>query len=261
MLQRRFAGRCSELDVDSDDPVLTTSNMVETIAARRGSARYVVIDVTTFTHEALLILFRVCDEVLESGTVVDFVYSPAGEYSIGDEPGEKWLSKGIREVRSVMGFPGGFVPSRGTHLVILMGFEDYRAVRLIEELEPTLVSIGYGDSAEVGTGPHQATNEARAARIRNVLGSVEDFVFSCYDPLRTEQVIRRIVDGHLDYNTILAPMNTKLSTLGAGRVAREDESIQICYAQADTYNYRRYSSPGGGYYRCRFAGYPKGTTR
>ena len=215
-----------------------------------------LIDITAFTHEILLILFRVCNVEFNESSVVDFLYAPASEYSIGDEPGDKWLSKGISEVRSVMGYPGGFAPSRGTHLIVLAGIEDYRALSLIQELEPSLVSIGYGDRSEVGTGPHQVTNETKVRRISSLVGSVEYFVFSCYDALRAEQTIREVVRRHREYNTIVAPMNTKVSTLGAGRVALRDESIQLCYAQADIYNYRHYSSPGDGYYHYRFNDYP-----
>ena len=258
-LQERFAGRESTLVVDSADPVLTTTNVVEAIREqRRKSAQRILIDITAFTHETLLILFRVCNQEFDEASVVDFLYAPASEYSIGDEPGDKWLSKGISEVRSVMGYPGGFAPSRDIHLIVLAGFEDYRALSLIQELEPSLVSIGYGDRSEVATGPHQVTNETKVERIRSVLGSVEAFVFSCYDALSAEETIRKMVRGHDQYNTILAPMNTKISTLGAARVALRDESIQICYAQADIYNYRNYSRPGGDYYEQRFDDYPFG---
>lgn len=262
-LREWFGDRASELAVDSDDPVLTTRRIVDSVQATvdAGNVHRVVIDITAFTHEVLLILFRVCDEVLARGTVVEFLYAPAAEYSIGDAAGEKWLSKGIREVRSVMGYPGGVVPSRGSHLVVLAGFEDYRAVRLIEELEPSYVSIGYGDSTEEGTRPHQATNEERAARVRSVLGNVGEFVFSCYDPVGAEKAIRTVVEGRRHYNTIVAPMNTKLSTLGAARAARRDQSIQICYAQADIYNYSGYSIPGSVYYRVAFEDYPIGVER
>ena len=261
VLSERFSGKESILVVDSFDPILSTKNIVKAIQEqRKRSVQRVLIDITSFTHETLLILFRVCNvEFAES--VVDFLYAPASEYSIGDEPGDKWLSKGISEVRSVMGYPGGFAPSKDTHLIVLAGFEDYRALSLIQELEPSLVSIGYGDTSEVSTGPHQVANETKVERIRSRVGSVEDFVFSCYDALSAEKTIRELVDEHEKYNTILAPMNTKISTLGAGRVALRDESIQICYAQADIYNYRNYSRPGDGFYHHRFNDYPVGTQR
>ena len=261
-LQERFVGKESTLVVDSADPVLTATNVVEAIREQRGkSAQRILVDITAFTHETLLILFRVCNQEFDEASVVDFLYAPASEYSIGDDPGDKWLSKGISEVRSVMGYPGGFAPSRDTHLIVLAGFEDYRALSLIQELEPSLVSIGYGDRSEVGTGPHQVTNERNVERIRSVLGSVEAFVFSGYDALSAEETIRKMVRGHDQYNTILAPMNTKISTLGAARVALRDESIQICYAQADIYNYRNYSRPGDDYYEQRFDDYPFGTRK
>ena len=189
-------------------------------------AQRILIDITTFTHEILLILFRVCNAEFHESSVIDFFYAPASEYSIGDEPSEKWLSKGISEVRSVMGYPGVFAPSKGTHLIVLAGFEDYRALSLIQELEPSLVSIGYGDRSEDGTQPHQVTNESKVARIRSLVGDVDDFVFSCYDALIAEQTIQEVVGRNAAYNTILAPMNTKISTLGAGRVALKDESIE-----------------------------------
>ena len=121
------------------------------------------------------------------------------------------------------------------------------------------MSIGYGDRSEVSTGPHQVTNDTKVERIRSVLGSVEVFVFSCYDAPSAEEAIRKIVREHDQYNTIVAPMNTKISTLGAARAALRDESIQVCYAQADIYNYRNYSRPGDSYYHQRFDDYPVGT--
>lgn len=257
-LSRLFDGRYVTLDVDSHDPIETTKNIVEIIRSAEGhSVRRVLIDITTFTHETLLILFRVCHDAFDDATLVEFLYNPAEEYSVGDEPRDKWLSKGIREVRSVMGYPGEFVPSRPTHLVVLVGFEDYRALRLVQEIEPSLVSVGYGDSQELDTRPHQITNEMKLEKLRSVVGNVDDFVFSCYDADSTEMTIREVA-GKGEYNTILAPMNTKISSLGAGRAAIRDESIQICYAQADIYNYGFYSRASDLYYRFRVDQYPRG---
>ena len=259
ILRERFSGKVSILVVDSTDPVLTTNNIVAAIQEqRRNRGQRVLIDITAFTHETLLILFHVCNVSFDASSAVDFLYAPASEYSIGDAPSDKWLSKGVSEVRSVMGYPGAFAPSRGTHLIVLAGFEDYRTLSLIQELEPSLVSIGYGDSTEVGTEPHQVTNETKVSRIRSLVGNVKDFVFSCYDAVSAEETIREVVRKNEGFNTIVTPMNTKISTLGAGRVALRDESIQICYAQADIYNCRNYSRPGDEYYHHRFGDYPVG---
>lgn len=260
-LRDRFAKKETTVVVDSVDPVFTTRNIVEAVrSCRRPGRLRVVIDITTFTHEALLILFRVCDRAFTGSTSVDFVYASAEEYSLGDEAGQKWLSKGISEVRSVMGYPGALAPSRKSHLVILAGFEDYRALSLVRELEPALVSIGYGDRSEHGTRAHQEANEKNVVRIRrligNLVGTVQEFVFSCYDVVGAERAILEVVADKTGYNTVLAPMNTKMSTLGAGGAALRNETIQICYAQADMYNVDRYSSPGSEFYRQRLRDYP-----
>lgn len=262
-LQELFGGRETTIVVDSGDPVGTTENILAAMwRCREADVRRIVVDITTFTHETLLILFRVCDMVFDRRSVVDFVYATASEYSVGDAEGEKWLSKGISEVRSVMGYPGGFMPSRGTHLVVLAGFEDYRVLNLVREVEPAVVSLGRGDRSERATAPHQSINERNVARVReligNAVGDVREFVFSCYNGAAAARTIEKIVTATSEYNTIVAPMNTKISTLGAGSVARRNDAVQLCYAQAEIYNFRKYSRPGVEFYWERFHRYPSG---
>ena len=70
------------------------------------------------------------------------------------------------------------------------------------------------------------------------------FTFSCTDSDKTLEELRRqvaVVPGH---NVLIAPMNTKISTVGAALLAMEDESIQLCYATAHKYNMTHYSTPG-----------------
>ena len=261
-----FAGKETTVLVDSVDPIYTATNVAQALARWSGAEGLrIVIDITTFTHEALLILFRVCDMTLTKNNTVDFVYARAEEYSLGEKPGSKWLSKGIAEVRSVMGYPGMLIPSKRTHLVVLAGFEDYRALSLVRELEPALVSIGYGDRSEPGTKDHQDVNEENVRRIkrliRNLAGEVREFTFTCYDSRRAQAAVESVLAAQPEYNAVLAPMNTKISTLGAGRVALSNGNVQICYAQADTYNFRGYSAPGSEFYWQRFSDYPVGSWR
>jgi hypothetical protein len=259
-LSALFGTKASLLSVSSDDPVSTADNFVSALREQDlGAARHIVVDITTFTHEMLLILYQVGDAFFRSTDTVDFVYAPAADYSLGDPPEKKWLSKGIREVRSVMGFPGKLLPSQSAHLIILGGFEEFRALALIRELEPSLVSVGYGDRNEQSTGPHQETNEVKVRRLRSLVGDVHNFVFSCYDPVSACETLTALVATSPGYNTVLAPMNTKLSTLGAARFATLNEQVQVCYAQPEIYNYSAYSKPGTEYYSYRFADFPHGS--
>ena len=244
-LQERYQGRCSTMELDATSPIVTADCFAKKLddLCRTPLAR-IVVDITSFTRESLLILVKYLVERLGVEKSPEFLYLRASEYSVGDDPKHKWLSKGNRDVRSVLGFPGAMMPSRKNHLIVLVGFEDERALSVVRECEPSLISLGVGDETEWATAPHQYTNVARLRRLQSMLGPVNVFSFRGYDASATKSTIRGLIDDKNDYNTIIAPMNTKISTLGAAMVALEDESIQICYAQADVYNTRNYSAPG-----------------
>ena len=63
-------------------------------------------------------------------------YIGAKEYSVNEKnEDDKWLSKGIKEIRTVIGYPGFSDPTKDNHLLILFGFESDRTKRLINEFE------------------------------------------------------------------------------------------------------------------------------
>lgn len=245
----RLGAGCDFALIDGDNPLLTADSILEKVSKSLPNHRArIVIDTTTFTRESLLVLLRFLYEVRSRISRVEFLYAHAKEYSIGDTKDEKWLSKGIREVRSVLGFPGDLLPSRDNHLVVLLGFEDERALNLVREFEPSVISLGVGDRGESGTEPHQDVNDDRCEKLKSVLPSVNLFTFTAYDAFKAKSIIRQQIDKFPGLNAVIAPMNTKISTIGAGLLAIEDNTIQICYAQPNIYNYERYSLPDDDYY-------------
>ena len=52
----------------------------------------------------------------------------------------------------------------------------------------------------------------------------------------------------LDTNIVIAPMNNKISTVGASLAAISNENIQLAYAKASLYNTDGYSSPSDNVY-------------
>ena len=239
--------------VSSNNPVLSYDNIFCSLRqlALKG-AQSVVIDITSVTHETLMMLYHVVSQCFTGECKVKYVYATADDYSLGVPKPKKWLSKGIKEIRSVMGYPGRLVPSKSNHLIVLLGFEEYRAYAVIKEFEPSLLSVGYGDASEESTGPHQETNETKLRRLRSLVGDVNEFQFSCYDPLLAEHTLQELVTQKSNYNNIIAPMNTKPSTMGAARCALKNESVQLCYAQPEVYNVTNYSLAGTQYYEYAF---------
>ena len=248
-LSDRYGDKGSLVKLSTENPLITADALQNALSrfASDVPINY-VIDITTFTHEALLILLKIMRLRLAAKDTATLVYSSAAEYSVGDKPEDKWLSKGIGEIRSVLGYPGKIVPTRKLHLVILTGFECERADRLIEEYEPNRISLGVGDPAHSISADHYSVNKANHAKIAAKYADVLEFEFSCSDPAAAMAAIESHIAEIADHNVLIAPMNTKISTIGAGLLALKNESIQLCYATAHQYNEAKYSTPGADCY-------------
>ena len=241
--------KCSDMRLRSDDPILSATMMDQTLRdVFFGEPKRVIIDATTFTRESLLILLNIVFRLRRSGDELQFLYAHASEYSVGDVSSDKWLSKGVREVRSILGYPGKLLPSRRNHLIVLVGFENERALGLIRKYEPFKISLGIGDASEVGAESHHETNLRKLHTLTKSLNNVETFTFRAYDIEATRAAVDSQVSKRLEYNTIIAPMHTKISALSVGALALHRTEIQLCYAQVNMYNVMQYSTPGSSFY-------------
>ena len=244
-LKAHFANKAREVMLRTDNPLVGGDRLQKAIQESIISKpRTLVIDVTTFTHEGLLILLKLLSISLRQTDQVWIAYAPASEYAVGLEGDKKWLSRGIREIRSVLGYPGLLKPSQKMHLVILVGFEAERAELLIDAWEPDAVSLGKGFDATDEAKRHLPTNIRTLRQLLVHYPRHDEFDFSCIDAGATKVALELQVAKYPDHNTVIAPMNTKLSTIGAGLYALSNSDAQICYAPALTYNISNYSAPG-----------------
>ncbi len=243
-----FGNVATMVSGDSTKPLVTADAWMAALGTipKDGPRRFLC-DITTFTHESLLIVLKLLSMCLQDGDALSFAYSSAEEYDSPRKGQEKWLSKGVEDVRSVLGYPGFIRPSKKTHLIILVGYEHERATRLIQVFEPNRVSLGRSSDGTSTNEKHRASNERfhhLAAEMAAKYAPVERFEFSSNDPWDAKSAIRAQASRFEGYNVVVAPMNTKISTVGCALAAWEDESIQLCYAQPIRYNYAHYSTPG-----------------
>jgi hypothetical protein len=201
-----------------------------------------LLDTTTFTHETLLVIFRLLHFKRSSFKRLYISYVGAKAYSTNEEDlSRKWLSSGISEVRTIMGYPGVMSPARENHLIILFGFESERTRSLIEHLQFDLVSLGFGSKDGSIDKTHYELNHERHKTLMESFIFTKEFSIDLTDPFKAKSDIETYISNFSDNNIVLAPMNNKISTVGAALVAIENPRIQLIYAKAIEYNVIGYS--------------------
>ncbi|RYU93170.1 hypothetical protein [Emticicia agri] len=198
----------------------------------------IVIDVTAFTREVLLILIKIFS-LRELNKRIDLVlvHTPAISYS---EPNENlWLTKGIREIRSIIGYSGLHSPAKKLMLIILNGFEEERAERIIEAFEPFKLILGKpSQTGSLSSNLEKIAVEKYEQIKCNYQTLIEkEFEFSCHDiNITKEEIIKIYNKYHDEYNIVISPLNNKVSTIAVAIAALECDEIQVCYASANQYN-------------------------
>lgn len=207
-----------------------------------------IIDITSMSHELLAILIALLNNQGQlPGTTL--CYTGAKQYSFNTTEADIWLSKGVNVIRSVLGYPGEQLPSRPLHLVIPMGFEVERAFEVISAYEPAVLSLGMGRREASISDAHFESNKRFFRRLEDFVNDHEiecetlsTFLFSCIDPIDTKNDIARHLTNYLNYNTVICPLNTKISTVGVALLCLERPDIQLCYAQPIEYNVDGYAT-------------------
>ena len=240
---------CLETNAFSIDKPIDTVRLINMVISKivdKGT-RELVIDVTTFTHELLLMITKAVYEHRSGFESIRFLYVSADDYSVGDAPQNKWLSKGCHDVRNVIGYLGNMRPTAKTCLVLLVGFEHERAAKLIEFLEPECIELGNGiDSTNDNHIPTINHFKTEFDKLFSGLSCSRKskFDFSCKDIVTAAKGIMGTVRRNMHSNIIIVPLNTKLSTISTALVALKYPDIQVAYAVTEAYNTEKYSIPG-----------------
>lgn len=221
----------------------------------------ILLDITSLSHELLVAMVG----LLASERIINRVtlaYTSAEEYSYNTTKDQQWLSRGVTDIRSVLGFPGLMLPSRKSHLIIMAGFEAERAAEVISRYEPAALTIAYGGKDQSVSEQHHHSNKQYAEEIRHLLSensfTTEEpatFEFSCIDPFKTCEYICQYISELKGENVVICPLNTKISTVGAALAGLRFPWLQICYAQPSEYNLHGYAKPSDSVRLIPFSGH------
>ncbi len=242
-LQEVLSDKVIDITLDKDAPLSIYDTLYDAIL--RHHPKSVIIDISTFNRETILIILMLFKQDVFKNMSVTIGYVPADGYSdcIKYGANEIWLSKGVNAIRSVLGYAGSFTSLKKTLLIVLVGFEKERAEFLINSFEADKLYLGCVPPQESHNEELSAINKKNFDRLVSVVGGCCVFEFSCRYLQQTYDVLKKIIDENKDnYNIIISPMNNKLSTLAVANVAFDYPDVQLCYASTNQYNTGAYSS-------------------
>lgn len=232
-----------EVSFDKDSPLAIYDTFHDAI--RQRNPKSILFDISTFTRESILIALMLFRQESFCDIKVTFGYVLADRYSWDNKDiNEIWLSKGVSEIRTVLGYAGTYSSLKKTLLIVLVGFEMERANILISNFEADKLYLGSVPPKESFSEELSKINKDNFRRLVSLVGVCKTFEFSCRDLQQTQSVLKQIVEDNQDnYNIIISPMNNKISTLAVANVAFEYPDVQICYASTNQYNTEAYSLP------------------
>ncbi len=196
----------------------------------------VVIDISTFTRESLLIILKYLNLNCEKFSEIYLFYRCA---NVNPD-----LSSIVKQIRSVLGYMGEIEEYKPVHLVLLSGFEISRAKEIIDTIEPDYISIGFGDKdRSISTGLFEINKEFTEKIISYYRNEevLNIFNHSLIDIYEVKNTILKLVEKNPDHNFLVVPLSNKLSTVGVGLAALENSKIQLCYSEVENYNIENYS--------------------
>jgi hypothetical protein len=131
-------------------------------------------------------------------------------------------------------------------LLLIAGFETERAQEIIDDIEPSRLSLGAIGPSPLDVNVHNELLKEFLARVKSFYAStrMDEFEFSSSDPIFTKEQILSVAKAS-DQNVVLACLNSKPAMVGACLAAMEYPMIQLVYAQPLYYNVTNYSQPSG----------------
>lgn len=254
-LESFFPLTAKVLDMNFEDPLSIADTISSEIGKGFASKKIsVLLDISTFTHEALMICLRILS-LKKNIASITCTYVNASDYCPDLPTDKKWLSRGCKNLHSVLGYSGMLFPSQRDRLIVIVGYEYHRAADIISLFEPNALTLVYGSPRNSTTEKNKDANKLYAKLVQDMsfeYSDVECEVIPCDDPDQTAKKLEQIYESHPDENLIVIPMNNKLSTVGVVKSLLNNQAVQACYAPAVVYNEENYSQPGTDCYIYEF---------
>ena len=169
------------------------------------AGKKVLLDASTFNRQNLLVLLRLLRKT-HGVTDVDLIYTTPRRYNDN-------LSQGLGGYVNVPFFSGRQSADRKKLLILLMGYEEERALAVWEREEPNATIIVEGNKPTVAD--FLQTNRDKIAILQSAFGQYSLEKASANDPHEAKEDILRMIGQYIEeYDIVVTPLNTKIQAVG-----------------------------------------------
>ena len=223
---------------EKDDGLDGYFKLVRYLEALPQPPQRITLDITTVTKQYLLLLLRTIRTKLPNAGLQFF--TPLRVYSFPQ--GHTRMSHGVKYVTPVPFYAGIQYPERSDLLVLFLGYEGERAVRLWRTVEPerTIAIIANPAFRPGGHLPTIRNNRTLLELDRSVL---EQRQVPAGSPGAVFWLLSQIKEEFRDWNVMVSCLGPKVQVIGAFLFFEQHESLpwQMLYAPAATYDEKHYS--------------------
>ena len=226
---------------DKADPMDGILNLEEFLENIQEVPKRITIDITAFTKQYLLVLLHFLEGRYPHAKIRT-LYT-RGRYVYSKKHPLSW---GIKEITAVPYFSFPVHPDKKKLLVLFLGYEGERALSIHRTLEPEKTIAVIGDPP----GYHGADIPSRKfnKHLLSLLPSENKVKIPSLDADKTRDFLKEVYEKNRYFNIFLAPLGTKMQTLGIYLFLREYfkgeylPNIQVIYAVPFWYDERYYTS-------------------
>lgn len=204
-------GTIKEFLIEEEMPIPVINEIIREMAQYIKNLDHprITIDISTLIKWHLLILLK----ALDSKGLFNkcrFIYTEPEEYITElFQP----LSFGIKEIFPIPLFSGNFDFAKDCLLVIMLGYEGDRAMRLLENIDPTECLLLVPKPAY--HPEWEGRTEEMNKEIINIVGQSNIKYIDSRDPIIVAKGLKSILsNGYSKYNCLISPMGTKPQALG-----------------------------------------------
>lgn len=221
--------RLFEKHLSFGDPSGTWTKVTRAVDETVPGCGYVLVDISTMPREVIWYVLWRLDE--RFGGETEYVYHSPEDYP------DDWLSRDPLSPRFVYKLSGIALPSRKTALLVTVGFDPERVTRLIRWCEPAKLIVGV-QAGEKYPRNRSAMEEYRDRFKGEYPGEhCNIFELDAYSEDRGMSSMRAELKELGDrYNTIVASLGPRLSTIASYKIKHQDESLGLVYAPSSQYS-------------------------